>query len=93
MENYEETPKISPSWKADELFKRKKIDGKLWLPARGDDGAQLLIIAPCPLFSDQEEGNIMSGDYGVELAAALKLAGLHEGDYCVTTLVKYPVGL
>ena len=93
MENYEETQKPAPPWKADELFKRKKIDGKLWLPARGDDGAQLLIIAPCPLFSDLEEGHIMSGDYGVELAAALKLAGLHERDYCVTTLVKYPVGL
>ena len=63
-----------------------------WFLPTGDHEAKLILIIGYPSAEALDEGDVFSGANGVELRNALESCGLEEGDYYLTTMIKYHVG-
>jgi uracil-DNA glycosylase family 4 len=74
------------------LALKPEANEKRWMPPQGDHQAQLMLILSYPTVDMLEEGDLLSGASGLELTNALNLAGFVEGDYYLTTMVKYGIG-
>ncbi len=65
---------------------------KKWMLPQGDHEAPLMIIMSYPSVDMLQEEDLLEGANGIELKEALDLAGLQEGSYYLTTMVKYGIG-
>jgi len=73
-------------------YNKFKPEGKPWMMPNGDNESKLMLIMSYPSYDAMEEGSLLKGSNGIELENALKLAGLAETDYYLTSLVKFPIG-
>jgi uracil-DNA glycosylase family 4 len=75
-----------------QLFQVAEVDGKIFIPARGNRNAQLMLIVSHPGHEDLQNKRILSGAYGHEVQNALGAAGIREEDVYITSMVKYGIG-
>lgn len=76
----------------DTVYKLRRIDGKLWLPPRGNPKGKLMLILSHPGHEDLQAANLLSGDYKDEIQSAVSMAGIDPNEVYITTMVKYGIG-
>jgi uracil-DNA glycosylase family 4 len=69
------------------------LNGKWWIPPRGDPRSKLMIVYSHPPFADIKNKQLCSeGDAADELKAALRFAGIPESCVWITSCVKHGIG-
>ena len=69
-----------------------RVAGASFIQPSGDHEAKLMLVLSYPSYDALQTGNLLAGDNGDELKAALDLAGFQESDYYLTAMVKFDVG-
>lgn len=74
------------------IFKTHNKYGKTYIPPKGNIHAKLMLILSHPSYDDVLNGQLLAGDYGREIRAAVELAGIDFNDLYITSMVKFGIG-